>query len=328
LEDANEAQIAAEEDKIDKYNKLAASIMAVTGQLIKHVFTSNMGGLGEMLMKCVVALYRNCPDYLMAEKLSRRMLMVSVKEMEAASQLFKHDFTHPAWTNLLNYMNVLYEFIFYSPTPKRAPQAPVTPKKKGEREIKMHLNSSGSADAPIVQLLVDLLSNTLKVYTIDRIRDADKDVAAAQKKLKARLELEKDFWTQLHCYFQTLPMYKGAAGAKNVVVALVEAAARRDPSVPKAQLELSLQGLAHAVAIQVSPARVRSPSRGGRSKRAESSGDIGEKPHGFQPVLEVHAEENGSSSAPAQDSQHSDIPVQVEQASVSSPADPQPPAAQ
>jgi len=253
-ENANEKQVRETEEAKDAYFRLAASILAVTGQLIKHSFVENQGGLGYILTSSIAALYKNCPDYIEAESLSRRLLMVTIKEIEASAQSFKLNYTHPGWSNLFDFMSVLHNFIFFSPTPKKPhqPHHPPSPSKKSrrdEREVKMHIGGAGSADAPIVESLVNLLNHTLKVHKIDRVKEADKDAALAQKKLKAKLDVEKEFWAQLHVFFQTLPLFKGAANAKNMVATILELETKRESTVPKAQLEIALNALVHVVSI-------------------------------------------------------------------------------
>jgi len=269
-DDAPDKLIREIEEQRDQYFHLSASILAVTGQLIKHSFTENTGGLGEILTSSIAALYKNCPDYNEAESLSRRLLMVTIREIESAAQTFKLTYGHPGWANLLDYMTVLHDFIFFSPTPKKqilSPPAHSSKKKKEDREIKMHIGGNGSADATIVEALVNLLSTTLKVHSIDRVKESDREAAVIQKKLKARLDVEKEFWTQLHIFLQTLPLFKGSGSSKNMIATLIESAAKRESSIAKTQLEVALNGLVHVVALQATP-RAKT-----RTKRSPSAGE-------------------------------------------------------
>jgi len=241
-------------------------------------------------------LYYHCLDTDEAEKLARQMLLVVVHVLDTSAKDYKLNYNHPAWNNITDYLHTVHQFIFFSPTPiktsssnndpesstplkiKPSPTRPLVTKGKA---MKMHIGPKGCRDSPIVADLVKLLCETIKVHKMEPTLEPDKEMLQLQLQLKARLEIEADFFRQLHLFFSNVPHFGGVnPAARKQVETVLEAASKRENPIPSQDLEDALLGLLHVVSMSmVTPNMNRRRGASGanqgirtRPKRAESFG--------------------------------------------------------
>eukprot|EP00808_Paulinella_micropora_P021052 g67745.t1 len=265
----------------EELQDLITPIMAIVHQLVKHHFTSWNSDhvLVEALKSCIANLYRYCPNYKQAEALSRSLLRVAVNGMAGSVSVYKTEWHHSAWNNLYAFSNLLFEFLFYSPTPRQQNRVRLrhndstkdnddTKKaqfeeykktsnllREEEKELKIHYDGQGCHDAPLVEALVELLDNRIKVDQIMNYPETKRERRKAQKALFKLWKTELEFWRQMHLFFSQILLFGGVNQASTRVVEIVVAAAcERDKELKKNkpkrnEFQSALTALVHAVNV-------------------------------------------------------------------------------
>eukprot|EP00457_Paulinella_chromatophora_P000885 gb/GEZN01000886.1/.p1 GENE.gb/GEZN01000886.1/~~gb/GEZN01000886.1/.p1 ORF type:complete len:1102 (+),score=128.75 gb/GEZN01000886.1/:119-3424(+) len=271
--------------------KLITPLMAIVHELVKHHFNSwcSQHILGISIKSCIANLYRYCPDYRQAETLSRSLLRVAVSGMSNSAERYKDDWTHVGWANLTAFSELLYEFVFFSPTPRSKKKVTLRKtqvlnqhegktkenRKKRfeeykkttralaveEKVMKLHYDSTGCTDEKLVESLVDLLSVKLKVFKIMEFPSGgDREKRRIQKRLFKFWKVELSFWRKMHLFFSQLALFGGVSGAAERVVAEVLDALVKRNKLPnnattrkwKEETHTVLLSLVHAVSMATS----------------------------------------------------------------------------
>jgi len=114
--------------------------------------------------------------------LGRLMFFAILNKIISSFNSFRFNMLSPCWHNLFDVLAAVEQFVFYRPA-----RGSIETRDTQSKMAGIHIDNDGLClDLPLVEKILDLLNNSLKISHLCDIMDKDKKIAKYQKKWKER----------------------------------------------------------------------------------------------------------------------------------------------